>query len=134
MSHANVLRDGRIIATAVQRFETPTSSLVVETVDNRSVRHYRLRDERDTFCNITILKGEPGYGSTCVTCNRLMRRIRQARSAEGQRRAAIKRSNEAKPSRIEQLREELLAELRSVPDEVVKQFFDTLGRDLEDGQ
>lgn len=134
MTYSNVLRDGRIITTAVTKFETPTSSLVVETVDSLFVRHYRLRDERETFCDLVIHKGEPGYSSTCVTCNRLMRRIRQARSAEGQRRAQARRESEPPLSRIEQLRKNVMDELRQMPDDVVKEFFDTLGRDWEDGQ
>lgn len=130
--HATHLRAGRIIREAVEQFETPTSSLIFEQIDGFGVRHYRMKNERQTLCDLTIHRGDPGYSSTCNACSRLLKRIRQARSAEGQRRAELRRANDIddvrRDARINRLRAQVLDELRLLTPQEVAEFF----RDVRD--
>jgi phage-related protein len=130
MEHSSILRQGRILATAVERFETPTSTLVIETVDENGVRHLRLRDEAGTFCERVIHYPQPGYSSTCVACNKLMKRIRQARSAEGQRRALQRPQRQTRAS---MLHEEVLTELRKMTPDEREEFFTDVRNRLDSG-
>lgn len=94
---------GRIIATAIEKFETPMTDLVREiALDNEhgiAARHFYILGDDETFCGQGVSRryAQAGYNFTCDTCTKLAKRIRQARSAEGHRRLAARRQEAPKP-------------------------------------
>lgn len=128
-SHVGVIHAGRIIGEAVAKFETPMSALVEEHIlldhfdDN--IRHYHLAEDNRTFCNMVVVEadGRKGYKYTCHRCDVVMKRIRQARSDEGARRALERRRAESPDERLARNHGD---ELRTQ----IEQYLDTLNDHL----
>lgn len=94
---------GRIIAAAIEKFETPMTDLVREiALENEhgiAARHLYILGDDETFCGqgVSHRNALAGYNFTCDACAKLEKRIRQARSAEGHRRVAARRQEAPKP-------------------------------------
>lgn len=104
-THDQHLNAGRIVNLALEQFETPMLRLIRQHLVRDylgTVRHYRLRDDQVTFCNMNVITmgavdASGGMNRCCTQCEKVEKRIRQARSAEGRRRHAARRQEAQKP-------------------------------------